>query len=573
MKLERSKNAKRNLLWGTISNLIHMLLPFVVRTVIIYKLGADYLGLSSLFTSILQVLNLSELGFSSAVVYSMYKPIAEQDDEAVCALLSFYRRVYRIVGLVILIVGLCLLPFLPYLISGSYPDDINLYAVYIIYLVNTSLSYFLFAYKSSLLNAYQRTDVISNVKAITNTAMYAVQIALLFLFSNYYIYIIVMPVFTLANNIINAIMVKKMFPQYTCKGKVKPEIMKEIKTNVPGLMLNKLCATSRNSFDSIFVSAFLGLTATAIYNNYYYIFSAIVQIIAVISTSLLGGVGNSVATESKEKNYSDLKKFNFLYMWLGGWCTCCFLCLYQPFMKIWVGEDLMLSFSSVILFCLYFYVLKMGDLRALYVDATGLWWKQKWRSITEAALNLILNFVLVQFWGINGIIAATLISLFLINFCWGSQFIFKFYFQNGKLKEYFLQHLEYAVVTLLACVVTYFVCTFIPIEGVLGLIIKMLICVTVPNVIYLLCYRWTKQYGISMQWFLSILHLDKKLRFLLPKKKTATETIQTPTIIAQPDEPIDTVSSVPADSEQTDISDESAEISKTEESEEPRFPK
>ena len=519
MKLERTKNAKRNIVFGTLSTVITMLLPFVVRTVIINKLGADYLGLNSLFTSILQVLNLSELGFSSAIVYSMYKPIAEQDDDTVCALLLLYNKIYKVVGTVIFVVGLCLIPFLEHLISGDYPADINIYIIYVIYLVNTSLSYFMFAYKSSLLNAYQRTDVVSNIKTITTVGQYVIQIIIILTLANYYVYIIVMPLFTLVNNIINAIWVKKLFPQYSCRGKVKPEIIKNIKTNVAGLMVNKLCSTSRNSFDSIFVSAFLGLTMTAIYNNYYYIFSAVVQVMAVLVSSMLAGAGNSVVTETKEKNYNDMNKFNFLYMWIAGWCTCCFLCLYQPFMKIWVGEELMLPFSSVVLFCAYFYVIKMGDVRGLYIDAAGLWWKQKWRAIAESAANLILNFTLVQFFGINGIIAATLISLFIINFCLGTQFVFKFYFQNGKMWQYFLYHGRYALVTIVACCTSYAVCSLIQIEGILEFILKLLICCVVPNIIYLLCYFKTKQYNISMSWILSSFHLAQKLGFLLPKKK------------------------------------------------------
>lgn len=153
MKLEKTKNARRNILFGILNKVITMFLPFVVRSVIIYALSAEYLGLNSLFSSILQVLNLTELGFSSAMVYSMYKPIAENDDETICALLNFYRKIYFIIGCIVLSLGLLLLPFLDKLINGDVPDNINIYILYLCYLVNTVLSYMMFAYRSSLLNA------------------------------------------------------------------------------------------------------------------------------------------------------------------------------------------------------------------------------------------------------------------------------------------------------------------------------------------------------------------------------------------------------------------------------------
>ena len=517
MKLERTKNAKRNMLFGAINKVITLLLPFIVRTAVIYQLGSEYLGLNSLFTSILQVLSLSELGFSQAVVYSMYKPIADGDEDTICALLSFYRLAYKVIGLVILVLGLCVLPFLPYLIEGSYPADVNIYVVYVVYLVNTSLSYLLFAYKSALLTAHQRVDVTSNVLTITTSAMNLCQIAVLFLFANYYAYVVLIPLFTLANNVINLVVVNRMYPQYRCRGKVGPKLMGDIKRKVAGLMIQKICATSRNSLDSVFVSAFIGLTATAIYANYYYVLLSVTNLLAVISASILAGAGNSVAMESREKNYADMNKFNFLYMWISGWCTCCMLCLYQPFMQVWVGADLMLPMSSVVLFCLYFYVLKMGDIRSVYVESTGIWWENKFRAIAEAVLNIVLNFALVQVFGINGIIAATLISLFLINFCYGSQLIFKYYFQNGKLGEYFRYHGWYLLVTVAACVASFVVCELIPFGGIAGLAVKLFICCIVPNIVYLICYCRTKQYGISMKWILHSFNLDKKLSFLLPK--------------------------------------------------------
>lgn len=519
MKLEKTKNARRNILFGSLNKVITMFLPFVVRSVIIYALSAQYLGLNSLFSSILQVLNLTELGFSSAMVYSMYKPIAENDDETICALLNFYRKIYFIIGCVVLSLGLLLLPFLDKLISGDIPDNINIYILYLCYLVNTVLSYMMFAYRSSLLNAHQRTDIISNINTITLGSMYLLQIVLLIATKNYYTYVLMMPAFTILNNLIVAAVSRKYYPQYKCKGALNSTLISGIKRQTAGLMVNKICAVSRNSLDNIFVSTFLGLAATAMYGNYYYIMNAIIAILMVISNGLLAGVGNSIVTESPEKNYSDLKKINFVYMWFAGWCTICLICLYQPFMKLWVGEKLMFPNIVAVAFGIYFYALEMGVVRGVYSDAAGLWWENRYRAIIETIVNLILNYVLVKYFGILGIVVATLISLLVINFGFGSQIVFKYYFKNKKLHEYFMYQMYYAFVTFVLGGTTYYIANSIKMDGVAGLALKFLICCCVPNILYVLVYHRTNEYKIAVPWILKIFHMEWLIRIICKWQK------------------------------------------------------
>ena len=210
IKLSRTKNAVRNIYSGMFNKIFTIFFPFLIRTVLIKKIGIEYAGPNSLFSSILQVLNLTELGFASAVVYSMYKPIAEDDKDTICALLNFYKRVYFIIGLVILALGTAVMPFLPHLIKGNIPQDINIYVLYSIYLVNTSLSYLLFGYKNSLLNAHQRRDVISNILTITQGLMNICQLLILVTIKNYYLYVLMMPIFTVLNNVMVGIETKRI---------------------------------------------------------------------------------------------------------------------------------------------------------------------------------------------------------------------------------------------------------------------------------------------------------------------------------------------------------------------------
>lgn len=244
----------------------------------------------------------------------------------------------------------------------------------------------------------------------------------------------------------------------------------------------------------------------AIYSNYYYIMNAIIGTLSVFSNALVAGVGNSIAIETIEKNYKDFKKINYLYMLISGWCFICLLALYQPFMKLWVGDKLMFDYKAVVLISLYFYVLKMGDIRGTYSDAAGLWWQNRYRAIAESILNVVLNAVLVQVCGIYGIIIATLISLFFINFLSGSKIIFKYYFKGIKPTEFFLLHLKYFVITCCIAAGTVYFSNKIVDESLIGFAERVIICIIVPAVLYVAVYYHTQEFANSVGWIV------KKLR-------------------------------------------------------------
>jgi O-antigen/teichoic acid export membrane protein len=488
MKTHRTQNATRNIIWGFAYKAIMLLLPFVARTALLKLLGEKYLGLGGLFGSILQVLNLADLGFGTAIVYSMYKPIAEDKTDEICALLSLYKKIYRIVGGGILLCGLAIMPFLRNLISGDVPSDVNIYLLYAIYLANTVLSYCMFAYKTSLLNAHQRNDLISKTNAVLLLVQYGFQLGLLFTLNNYYAYLIVLPIITVLHNILIARLAKKYFPQYICRGSVNVETKKTIKAQVSGLFISKVCGTTRNSLDNVFLSSFLGLTIVAQYGNYYYLLDAVHGLMTIIGTSLLGGIGDSIAQETEEKNYADFNKFVFLYAWIGGWCACCLLCLYQPFMMIWVGGELIFPFSMMLLFCIYFYAVASTDIKNVYIDACGLWWENRKRAILETLVNFIGNFTLGWLFGVYGIIIATLISIVFINNIMGAKILFKYYFRQHKASIYFMNHLFYFLITALVSTATYLVCNLLPVGGLLTLVVRAFICLILPNILFYLFY-------------------------------------------------------------------------------------
>ena len=503
MRIERTKNTFRNTIWGFINKLIMLVFPFVIRTVIIYILGINYTGLSSLFNSILSVLSLAELGVSSAIVYSMYAPIAENDESKICALMKLYRRVYFFIGLFVLVVGLIILPFIPAIIKSNTPNNINVYLLYGIYLINSVSSYWLFAYKNCLLDAFQRVDISVKVSTIVNLIMYGLEIAALLITKNYYYYAICLPITSIMVNVITAKCVDRMFPQYIPNGTVSKEELKSIFLQVIGLMAQKLAFISRNAFDSIIISAYLGLVVVGIYNNYFMVLNSVTALLAILYTAMLAGIGNSMAKESVTKNYSDFRRFNFLYMWIAGWSTICIYVLVQPFMNVWVGNQFTFSEEIVFLLSVYFFAMKLTDMLGVYVSTSGTWWKCKKVYVMEAITNLALNVGLGYYFGVVGIVIATIISVIFVDFLGVGIVLYRSVFSEYRFKELIFDDLLFCVITLLAMFIQRIIyevdSSFINNSYVL-IIVNLALCMLIPNVIYLIIYSQTKLGRESITW-------------------------------------------------------------------------
>lgn len=500
----RSKNATRNIVFAVLLKLYQTLVPFGVRTIFIYVLGIQYVGLNGLFTSILGVLNLAELGVGSALIFSMYKPVAEKDTETICALMNFYKKCYRAIGIAITIAGFILMPFLKYLIKSDLPSDVNLYILYLINLAGTVSTYFLFAYKNCLFNAHQRNDINSKISFGVETVKYLLQISALILFRSYYLYIFIVPFCSIASNIITAIFANKIYPEYQSKGSLDKEIVSSIISKIKALFIVKIGNIVLNSVDSIVISAFLGLTVLGLYSNYYYVVSSIVSIVGLITGSMISSLGNSIVTESKQKNYSDFMKLSFLNFWLVGWCAICLVCLYQHFIRIWVGEDNKLPFGLVLLFALYFYVLQSNQVAGAYKDAAGIWESDRFRPLITAGVNLVCNIIMVQFIGLYGIVLSTVVSLLIVNTPWLIHNVCNLVFERG-MREYTFCWMQNLGVTLIAGILCYGICSLLPETRLCWLIVKGVICLIVPNLIFLLCYFRTKNFKNSMTIILKTL--------------------------------------------------------------------
>lgn len=487
----RTKNTSRNLFWGVSSKMITILLNFFSRTIILYLLGEKFLGISTLYTSVLSFLSLAELGLSSAIIYTMYKPVADNDYVTIGALLNFYKKLYRIIGLTILVVGGVLLPFIPYLMNGDAPEGANVYILYLLYLLNSVIGYFFAGYRQSLLSAYQRQDIITNITTGSVALMYLLQIAILLLTENFYVYATI-PIFTtVLTNIGIAIITYKRYPDIKVTGKVEPSTVQAIKKRLSGLIGTKLNSIVVHSADTIVISAFLGLTLTAQYGNYYYVFNSVCSFLVIIFVSMTPSIGNKLVTDKLESNYALFQNLQFGNAWIVTWCSVCFICLFEPFMEVWAGADMCLGLGFVIPFVAYFFIYEIQRTILAFKDAAGLWHKDKWRPYVSMIVNVISNVIFVNFFGIYGVVVSSVLA-FLISMPWANMVLFRNLFKTSPWKNIW-QITKYAVVTAILSAITYFACMICH-DGILGIVERFILCCIIPNALFILFFCKSKEF-------------------------------------------------------------------------------
>ena len=495
MKLDFIKNTKRNALAAYANSLLGLLFPFLNRTLFLWLMGPEYLGLNGLFTSILSMLSLAELGFGAAVVFSMYKPIAEDDHELVCAYLRFYRTVYRWVGSAIFIGGLCLLPFLRRLVHGSIPPELDLRILFLIHLVNTTASYFFFAYRGSILAAHHRNDVLSNIRSIISLAQYATVFLILLLTRNYYHYILATVCFTLISNVLTLEESKRLFPNIEPRGNLPAEMRRKVVGNVRDLFMHKIGAVITYSINNVIISAFLGLTAVAAYGNYYYVYTAMAALISSLYYSMRAGFGNRMNTDSAEDNFLLFMKAHRLIGIVIVWCAAMMMALYQPFIQIWTRHkpELGRHTLTAVLMVLFFFINQSRQVLLTYKDAAGLWRKDRLKPLVAGLLNLTINLTLINTlpdaYKLDGVITATTVSLLLIQIPWETYALFSTVFAKPHARAYLLSQLRFAALTAATCAVTWLAVRAVAMDKLQGMILKGVVAAIVASALVLLLFH------------------------------------------------------------------------------------
>lgn len=414
----RIQQAKKNIAFGFVSNFVILFMNFLQRTIFILILGQTLTGVNSLFSGILSMLSMAELGIGSALNYSLYKPVANKDYEKIKSYMLFYKKAYRVIAAVITVIGLALTPFLKYLVKNPGDNTIQeLTIYYLIFLFNTVSTYFV-AYKYSLVNAEQRNYIQTNITTITKIVTVVVQIVVLLVTRNFLIYLLAQAVVELLQKIFVSRYLNRLYP-YLCEKKVQRLEKEEtavIVTKTKALMCHKIGDVARLQTDSIIISSFIDVGVNGIVDNYNYVITYVANFVNIIFNSVLSGFGNLVATESKEKQYEVFKVYRFFACWLYGFATVGFWYLLTPLIgNLWLNDEWVIGQGIVTLILIDFYFKGGRVVLANFKIAAGVFEKDRYLALIQGGVNLVLSIGLVQVIGLSGIYVGTVVSGLMAN--------------------------------------------------------------------------------------------------------------------------------------------------------------
>jgi len=473
----------KNIYMGTINRIITIFLSFISRTVFIQVLGLQYLGIGNLFVSILHVLSMADLGFQSAIVYCMYKPIVNKDNVTLSALMTYFKKIYRIIAIAVLIIGLSLIPLLDQIVNLEQPID-NLLIFYLMYLANTIASY-LFIYKTTITTAHQKSYLLNSYDIIFTILQVGLQIILLLIFRNFILYLFIQLLGTFSRNFYKAYRSEQLYPFIREKVQINNDLKKEVINNVKSMFVYRIGATLLNNIDNIFISILAGTIWIGYYSNYILVVTALTTFITIVSNSIIATIGNINVNTDIQRQYKIFNALNLLLWWIFSLCATSLLVLFQDFIEIWLGSEFQLSYIIVLGIVLNFYL--PGTLRAISIfrDTTGMFKQTKYIYLITCILNLILSFLMGNLWGLAGILFATVFARLLTNFWFEPYIIFRNYFKISPF-TYFKNQGIYWLTFSIATIGTLFLGSMLNFNLFLNFLIKIFLCLLIPNALFLI---------------------------------------------------------------------------------------
>lgn len=498
--MSRTRNSVRNLSYAIVGQAVGFVISFIARIFFIKILGREYLGLNGLFTNILTILSLAELGVGEAITFSLYKPLADNDIKKCTMLMQVYKKVYTVIGCAILVIGISLTPFLPLIIKNM-PNISYIELIYILFVINTAVSYF-FSYKRNLIIADQKRYIATFYRYLAHAVFTFLEIVYLIIFKNYIGYLLIMIAATLADNIMVSRKADKMYKFLKTEKQIPldPESKDKIIKNTKAMMMHKVGGVVVNSTDNILLSMFVSLDSVGLYSNYFFITNAINSVTTHVFNSVTASVGNLFATSDNKKAYQVFRDVYFLDYFMYSFIAVSLLCLFNPFIELWIGKDYLFSFDIVCIIVINFYIAGMRKAVLTFREASGLFYKDRWKAVFEAIINLGTSIVLAIYLGTFGVFLGTFISS--VTVCvWVEPLVLYKYGFKVKLIEYFKLYFMYAIITIGCCALTYYLCSFITYGRWVSLFLKALLCLIIPNTVNIILFRNTEPYQYFKRLF------------------------------------------------------------------------
>ncbi len=494
MEENRTQNTIRNVKTGAIVQMVNKVMAFVVQTVFIMMLNTEYLGVNGLFTNILTVLSFAELGIGTAIIFSMYKPVAEQDKEKIKSLMLLYKKAYNIIGVTVFLLGLCVIPFMSIIIKEAPNIRENLNLIYILFLLNTSISYF-FTYKKSIIYAHQKQSIIDNINSIFYLIKSLLLILFLVLTRNYIVYLVIQIIITLVENVIIAIKANKLYPYLKEKSvkRLEKEEQTSIFVNVKSLIVYKLGSVIMNGTDNILISSMISVGVVGLCSNYVLIINSIKSIIFSALNGVTASVGNLNAVGEPKQKEKVFYQITFIDYIVYSFCAVAFIVLLNPFITLWLGEKYLLGMAVPIALAVSFYIDGLRNPGFTYRTTLGLFKKGKATPYIGAITNIVFSILLCKIFGVAGIFIATSIAQ-LLSYSWIDPYLIHKYEFKTSVKKYYKKYFYYTMAFIVCVILTLIIANFIQLEGVIGLLLKGIVVCLVPNVINLVCFKNTEEF-------------------------------------------------------------------------------
>lgn len=489
----RTEYSLINIFAGLAGYGVNTVVGFVCRIIFVRTLSADYLGVSGLFTNILSMLSLAELGISSAITYALYKPIADNDKKKITAIMQFYRKAYAAIGCVVAIIGLALLPFLNVIITDPPEIKESIYLLYLLYLMNTVISYF-FSYRQALLTAAQRQYIVAGYNYVITIAQSAVQILFLLLTHEYICYLLIQIIGSITYNVWVSCKAGHDYP-YIKEKDVEPLSKEEtisLLKNVKALAVNKISGVLVNSTDNIAITFFTGISSVGYASNYTLFSSTLDKLVTLLFNGLTGSVGNLNASSDGETRYHFFKALNLANFWLYGWAAIGMAFVSGDLVKLFYGADYVLPLKIPLILAINFYTIGMLHASYTYKSTLGLFRYGQYILIFTGTVNIVLDVILGKWMGVFGIYLATLGARLCTNLWYEPYAVYRYGLKKNPML-YFTRYLKFTVILVGVSLICYWICSFCNFSIVLNILVKVIICTFIPNGAFFVIFRKTEE--------------------------------------------------------------------------------
>jgi O-antigen/teichoic acid export membrane protein len=505
----RTRSSLINIAASLVLGFVAIIMGFIAQKYFVSTLGIEFLGLNGLFTNIITMLSLAELGLGASVVYHLYRPLQEKDDTKVSSIMSFYKTGYRFIALIVFALGMLILPFLT-LIVGENSLQINIYLVYALFIGNVVVSYLL-SYKRSILYADQKNYLVNIIHLVALLILNLLQIWILMSTMNYYLYLLLKITMTMAENIIINKIVDRRYNLQAFAAPLDIETKKDIYTKIKGLFYHKIGDFLVLGSTNIIISVLLGMTMVGLFSNYYLIQAALTLLFAQMSAALTASIGNLLLSNDKKKHYTIFRRLHFANQTSAVVCTSVFLVASNSIISWWLGSEYTFNLGIVVALSLNIYLILIRSVFWNFKQAAGIFYEDRFVPLFESLINIVVSIILIHFMGIAGAFIGTAVSSLALHAYSYPKFIYKGVL-GRSYREYILQFLRDLSVASVIITTVYFTSTLVVVASPLGQMISDgIVAVAVPVVLLWIIYRKTDEFIYFTDLLLKISY---KIKFL-----------------------------------------------------------